>query len=304
MLPLALEVGLGLWALGLGSAAIGQRRLIFKPPERVRELPPGPHAGGSRIEPLSLRCDDGAVLQGWRSMPLDAPPRGWLLYFGGRGENVAWAPHMSSHLGDWAVVAFNYRGFGGSSGRATETRVMQDARRVQAGFVHTDAPLVLMGRSLGTAVAVRLAAELSPHGLVLISPFVSLVHLARSHPLTAPGAWLLRHRLDSRPYAPQVSCPSLVLMAEDDRRVPNRHSLQLARRLGGPVDAVRLAAHTHRSLPRSVQAQRCVADFAGRLVHPYGLSSAGKPVASGGTSAISAVPIKMAAMAGSTAAAT
>lgn len=268
MLPLALELGLGAWALGLGAAALGQRRLIFKPPVRVRELPPGPHAGGSRIEPLTLRCADGAVLQGWRSTPRATAPQGWLLYFGGRGENVAWAPHMSSHLGDWGVLAFNYRGFGESAGRATEAHVMRDARAVHAAFVDGSAPLVLMGRSLGTAVALRLAAEEAARGLVLVSPFLSLVHLALAHPLTAPGAWLLRHRLDSRPYAPRVRCPSLVLMAEGDRRVPNRHSLHLARRLGGPVEAVRLAAHTHRSLPRSVQAQRCVAEFLARQVEP------------------------------------
>jgi hypothetical protein len=161
MLATTVGLGLGAWAIGLGGAALAQRRLIFRPPVRVRGLPPGPHAGGSRIEPLSLRCADGALLQGWRSTPLDTPPQGWLLYFGGRGEDVAWAPLMSSYLGSWAVVAFNYRGFGGSTGRATEPLVMRDARCLHARFIPAGMPRVLMGRSLGTAVALRLAAEVA-----------------------------------------------------------------------------------------------------------------------------------------------
>lgn len=257
----AAALGLGAWAVGLGGAALAQRRLIFKPPVRLRELPPGPHAGGSRIEPLSLRCADGELLQGWRSMPLHAPPQGWLLYFGGRGENVAWAPQMSSYLGAWAVVAFNYRGFGGSTGRASEALVMGDALSVHASFMPPGATQVLMGRSLGTSVALRLATEVAPQALVLVSPFVSLVHLARTRVLTAPGAWMLRHRLDSRPYAPRVACPSLVLLADGDRRIPNQHSLDLARRLGGPVQAFSVHGQSHRSLPRSVEAQQSVAAF-------------------------------------------
>jgi pimeloyl-ACP methyl ester carboxylesterase len=261
MLATTVGLGLGAWAIGLGGAALAQRRLIFRPPVRVRGLPPGPHAGGSRIEPLSLRCADGALLQGWRSTPLDTPPQGWLLYFGGRGEDVAWAPLMSSYLGSWAVVAFNYRGFGGSTGRATEPLVMRDARCLHARFIPAGMPRVLMGRSLGTAVALRLAAEVAPQGLVLVSPFVSLVHLARSRLLTAPGAWLLRHRLDSRAHAPRVTCPSLVLLAEGDREVPNRHSQALAARLGGPVELATIADQAHRSLPRCVPLQQRVAAF-------------------------------------------
>lgn len=261
----AAALGLGAWAVGLGGAALAQRRLIFKPPVRLRELPPGPHAGGSRIEPLSLRCADGELLQGWRSMPLHAPPQGWLLYFGGRGENVAWAPQMSSYLGAWAVVAFNYRGFGGSTGRATEALVMRDARAMHAAFIPPGATRVLMGRSLGTAVALRLGAHVAPQALVLISPFVSLVHLARARVLTAPGAWMLRHRLDSSEHAPRVTCPSLVLLAEGDRKVPNHHSLALAARLGGPVERVSLTGHSHRGLPRSVDAQQRVAAFVRNL---------------------------------------
>lgn len=270
MLHSALGLGLGAWALGLGVAAVAQRRLIFKPPTHVRELPPGPHAGHYGIETLALHVAPGAVLQGWRSTPLQGPARGTLLYFGGRGENVAWAPHMASYLGHWSVMAFNYRGFGASTGQASEAAVLQDAHRIFDAWVPPHEPVVLMGRSLGTAVALRLASQVAPQRLacqaapqrlVLVSPFLSLVHLARARPLIAPAARLLRHRLDSTLHAPRVSCPTLVLMAQGDRQVPEAHSLQLARRLGGPVTLVRVAGQQHRTLPRCVATQGHVARF-------------------------------------------
>lgn len=261
---------MGAWALGLGWAAANQRRLIFKPPRVVRELPPGPHALSYRVEALYLAVGDGAVLQGWRSEPLGAAPCGTLLYFGGRGENVAWAPHMSSYLRGWSVLAFNYRGFGASTGRASEPAVMQDARRLFDAFVPAGRPQVLMGRSLGTAVALRLASEVTPARLVLVSPFLSLAHLARARVLTTPLALLLRHRMDSLGHACAVRCPTLVVMARGDRKVPLAHSLRLAHHLGGPVTLTVIEGEQHRTLPRCVSTQQRLAAFMRQTRGPAG----------------------------------
>lgn len=257
----ALGIGIGTWAAGLGVVAAAQRRLIFKPPVRVRRLPPGPAAGGFRIEPLTLRVAPGVTLEGWRSLPLDGlAPRATLLYFGGRGENAAWAPHMSGYLHGWSVLAFNYRGFGASLGRATEAVVCADALRIRDHCIG-DAPAAIMGRSLGTAVAIRLAAAVPAQALVLVSPFDSLGAIAAANPLLAPGVPLLRHRFDTRAQAPQVRCPTLVLLARGDRRVPRRHSLALLQRLGTAAQLVEIDGQTHRSLPRSVVAQQAIAAF-------------------------------------------
>jgi hypothetical protein len=99
VLRAALGIGLGAWALGL--AAANQRRLIFKPPKHVRELPPRRHACSFRIGVLSTPAGDGAVLPGWRTEPLTAEPQRSLFYFGGRREDLAWAPHTSSYLAGW-----------------------------------------------------------------------------------------------------------------------------------------------------------------------------------------------------------
>jgi hypothetical protein len=261
VLRTALGIGLGAWALGLGLAAANQRRLIFKPPTRVRDLPAGPHPGTYRVEALSIPVADGTVLQGWRSTPIEVRAQGTLLYFGGRRENVVWAPHMSSYLRGWSVLAFNYRGFGASTGRASEAAVMVDARTLFDLLAPADHPLVLAGRSLGTSVALRLARDVAPRALVLISPFPSLPHLVRGHFISAPLAPLLRHRLDSLQHAAAVRCPTLVVMARDDWKVPNSQSLLLARGLAGPVTLAMIEDERHGSLPRCAATQQRLSAF-------------------------------------------
>jgi uncharacterized protein len=261
----AIGAGLGVWAIGLAAAAAGQRRLIFKPPTAIRRLQPGPWPASYRIEPLSIEPTPGVTLEGWRSMPSDASaPLGTLWYLGGRGENVAWAPHMSSYLRHWSVVAFNYRGFGASTGLATETGLRHDMQwlhaTVIAGVV-AGRPWALMGRSLGTGLAIPLAASCSPDRLILVSPVCSLRAIVAANPLLAPATFLLKHPLDAVPHAGRVSCPTLVVLAQGDRQVPNRHSLHLAGRLGGPVVLRTVQGAVHRTLPRSIETQQSVAEF-------------------------------------------
>jgi alpha-beta hydrolase superfamily lysophospholipase len=259
-----IQWGLASWAFGNAAALVAQRRLIYKPPRHRRSLIPGPHAGSYAVEALSLPVAAGVVLEGWCSRPLDgSSPRATLLYFGGRGENVIWAPHMSSYTRGLSVLAFNYRGFGGSSGVVDEARALRDARRFWADFVApAGAPCIVMGRSLGTALAVRLASEVAPDALVLVSPFDSLpALLARRLPWLWPAARLMHQRLDAKACAAQVRCPTLAVLARGDRHVPLRHSQALLDALGGPVERHELQGEHHRSLPRSVSTQQLVGAF-------------------------------------------
>lgn len=257
--------GLGTWALGLSTLACAQRRLIFRRPTHIRSLPAGPWAGSFDIEPLAFEVAPGVRLQGWRSRPHSAEARGTLLHFGGRGEHVAWAPHMSSWLRDWSVLTFNYRGFGSSTGRPGEAEVMRDALAIHARFIAPLGPahpLVLVGRSLGSAVAVRTAQQVQPRALVLFSPLSSVRSLVRRQPLLAPASGLLRHPMDALAHASGVRCPALVLLAAQDRQIPHAHSRRLAGALGGGSISLREIAGTqHRTLPRSAAAQQAIVAF-------------------------------------------
>lgn len=256
--------GASAWALGIAALAAVQRRLIFRPPKGVRDVTPGPHTGTYEVQVLTIEVAKGVVLEGWRSVPRTRPIRGTLLYFGGRGENTAWAPHMASYLAGWTVLSINYRGFGQSGGRACERSVMADALMVSRRFVaeaEASGLLVVGGRSLGSAVALRVAREARAAALVLMTPPCSVRDLVVASPWLRPARALLRHPMDGLAHAPHVDCPALILIAPADRRVPNEHSLRLASRLRGPVRLQVLAGETHRSLPRSSAAQWAVAQF-------------------------------------------
>jgi len=240
-----------------------QGRLLFGRTTRIRPVQPGPHAGGYRREAHRLERPDGAVLEGWSSTPLDGPARGALIYFGGRNENVAWAPDMASFNPGWAIHAFNYRGFGGSTGRASERRAKADARAV-LDFVATREPqaeLAIAGRSLGTAIALSLAAEARPRRLVLLSPFESVPAVLRTRPFGRVGARLVTQRFACAELAAAHGGRTLVLLAEDDATIPHEQSRRLAGRLPAAPAMQVIAGTSHRSLPRSGGAQRAIAAF-------------------------------------------
>ncbi|MFL6627894.1 MAG: alpha/beta hydrolase [Vitreoscilla sp.] len=240
-----------------------QGRLIFGRPTVVRPLPAGPHAGGYRIDAHLLARPDGVVLEGWSSTPLDVPVDGALLYFGGRNENVAWAADMASFNPGWAIHAFNYRGFGGSTGRASERRAKADARAVLDFVVahHPSAELAIAGRSLGTAVALWLAREARPRRLVLMSPFESIPAVLRMRPLAGFAAPVLAQRFHCAELAAARTGETLVLLAETDTTVPHAQSRALCARLAAAPTEQVVAGTTHRSLPRARPAQEAVARF-------------------------------------------
>src|SRR5262249_39078509 len=147
--------------------------------KHIRALAPGPHAGQYVRAAHHLQRPDGAVLEGWSSHPADGVVDGVVLYFGGRNENVVWAPDMASWLPRHAIYAFNYRGFGRSTGRPSERAAKADALALHAWVAAREgrermAGLATVGRSLGTAMALWVGQQVQAQRLVLMCPFESV----------------------------------------------------------------------------------------------------------------------------------
>lgn len=102
--------------------------------------------------------------------PHDGP--GAVVYFGGNAEDVAWTvPELAGAFPDRAIYALHYRGYGGSSGRPAEAALRDDARALFR-LVHSRHPdVIVVGRSLGSSLAIQLAAEEPVTRLAMISPF-------------------------------------------------------------------------------------------------------------------------------------
>ena len=247
------------------SQTMIQSRLIFGRPRPLRSIVAGPHASQYAREELVLRVSRSVQLRGWAARPIGRGPRSALIYFGGRNENVAWATGISTYLKSTSVFCFAYRGRSGSGGRAGERHAVADAHAIYAFVRQKEANLLssvaVMGRSLGTGVAIPLAAAVRPQHLVLVSPFDSLSRVIARTTWLRPLVPFLRHRFDSEVIAPGIQCPALVLLAENDDEIPHDHSIRLARLLGGPVRLQTVSATTHRSLVRSTVALRQVAAF-------------------------------------------
>lgn len=253
----------------LTALVLLQGKLLFGRTWRIRRTDPGPAAERRRTVAVWLERPGGVLLQGWLTVPADGAPKRLLLWFGGRNEHVAWTPDLAGWLpDDCALLAFNYRSLGESGGWPSEAACVADAEAAAAwGLERLQLPadaLHLAGRSLGTGVAMQLAARLAAIGrpvasVALITPLKSLRAVLRRNPLLAPLMPWLRSPLDSLAAARALRSDVLVLLAERDTQVPHAHSHALVRELqlaGAAVTVHQLAGTNHRSLARTPAAMR------------------------------------------------
>jgi pimeloyl-ACP methyl ester carboxylesterase len=159
--------------------------------------------------------------------------RGLILFFHGNAGNLEdWAEHaedLARHL-HWSIWIIDYPGFGKSGGEIRgEARLHADADAVFAAAKKEAGgePFVVMGRSVGTGLAVRLAALNPVSGLVLESPYYSMVHLAQRYYPWAP-TFLLKYPLNSFMWMPRVQAPILVLHGKRDELIPVEEGKALA----------------------------------------------------------------------------
>lgn len=218
---------------------------------------------GWHLEQVSLDAHDGTRLAGVLALPpVERAPL--VIYFGGNAEEVTeYAPEVATEYGNRAVLLVNYRGYGASGGKPGEKAMVADALDVfdwAARHARLDMERVAVhGRSLGSAVAVQLAAQRPVRCVVLTSPFASAVDVARDFYSWLPVAWLMRHPFDLTAVAPRVKAPALVIYGEDDTTIKPRQSERLASIWGGPVEKVPLPGFGHNDLnltPRYGQAIR------------------------------------------------
>ena len=243
------------WLATIGCAAAAKNRLVFGRTRRVRAIPPGPEAQDVQVVECRVLVDRDIELQGWVATCGSDSPARVVWYFGGRNEDVAWAQDLAGHFGKgWAVVACNYRGLGASGGRPSEAVCREDALRfgteVLGQLGVPSSKVMIVARSLGTAIAAPIAAEMRVGRLALITPLRSLRHLLLRRPILAPAAWLTTGTLDLHKVAPRIQCPCLVVLAAGDRVIPQCDSMAVAKSLRGPVQIATVQGAGHNSVAR------------------------------------------------------
>jgi uncharacterized protein len=144
-----------------------------------------------------------------------------ILYFGGNGEDVSLnLASFSLAFPDQALFLLHYRGYGGSTGSPSEPANHSDAAALFRSVYAQHPEIAVIGRSLGSGIAVRLASESPVSRLILVTPYDSIEEIAAAQYPYLPVKWLLLDRYESWKYAPRIRIPTTIIAAEDDEVIP------------------------------------------------------------------------------------
>lgn len=247
-----LAVLAGLYVILNLSVYVFQEKLLFFPIEISDAECAQLLAAHSNVKDISLPMQDGTRLRGWLVESQAADASGLLIYFGGNGDELSLMIDSLQRYPDWSVVLINYRGYGQSEGEPREEYLFSDALEIYdyftAGSGDEYAKKVVMGRSMGTGVAVYVAQNRPVDGVILASPYDSILRVAQEKLPLVPVKYLLRNRFDSIGRAADISAPVLVCIADRDELILPRHSLALAQEFAGPVQIREIAGADHNSI--------------------------------------------------------
>ena len=202
-----------------GWFALHQRELLYRPGGPV-ETPAA--AGADWLKAVDIRTEDGERLDGWWGAPSNGS--GVVIFFHGTPGTLGgtvWRLIDLAQAG-LGVLAIDYRGYGGSSGRPSEAGLHADARAA-FDFVRGAAPqarIVAFGESLGTGVAVGLARERPVAGVLLNAAYASMAGHWWRHAPPLPYRWLVTDRFDSEALIGGIAAPLMILAGTADDATP------------------------------------------------------------------------------------
>jgi uncharacterized protein len=259
VLVVALAGYLGLLAI----MYVAQRALMYFP-ETIRIAPTD--AGFPQAAEVMLRSADGTQVIAWHVPPKEGRPV--VIYFHGNGGSLRYrVPRFLPLTEDGTgLVALSYRGFGGSEGSPSEAGLISDARAAYdfARAQYPDAKIVIWGESLGTGVAVAIAAEKEVAAVVLEAPYTSTADIAFAAYPFIPVRLLMKDQFRSDERIGKVRAPLLVLHGGQDRVIPVSYGERLFALANEPKQFVQFARGEHENLDQygALQAAR---DFLTRL---------------------------------------
>ena len=221
-------VAIAAYLAACAALFFAQRSFIYYPPRQA--LLRAPEVRTLEVPGATLKVSE---------RPL--PGSKALIYLGGNAEDVsASLPLLDRAFPDRALYLPHYRGYAGSSGKPTEAALVADALLLFDKVAASHPEVVLIGRSLGSGVAVQVASRRRVARLVLVTPFDSVQALAAQQFPFMPVRWLLRDKYESGRYAPKVTAPTLILAAGADEIIPAASTAQLLARFAPGVASMRV----------------------------------------------------------------
>ena len=237
----------GLFLLLMSFLFFNKEKLIFFP----EPLPPDyvfsfPHP----FKEVFLEAEDGARLHSLHFRT--EQPRGVVLFFHGNAGSLRSWGQIAGEFVERGYDLFlpDYRTFGKSTGKLSEEALHRDAlllyRHLQKQYPERE--IILFGRSIGSGVAVKLAAQTAPRLLILETPFYSLTDLAKVHYPFLPAGLLLQYTFRSDKWIADVSCPIYLLHGTSDTIIPIEAAQRLAQKATAPVTFTTIPGGGHNDL--------------------------------------------------------
>ncbi|MDM8557276.1 alpha/beta fold hydrolase [Candidatus Parabeggiatoa sp. HSG14] len=219
---------------------------------------------------IEITTDSGIQLHGWLLKKSHQEKTPLVIYFGGNSEEVSGMAYHFERFADCSLLLINYRGYGLSEGKPSERNLFNDAETIFDNIIQRQDidpnGIVAMGRSLGTGVAVHLAARRPLKGVILVSPYDSIFRVAQRHFPFVPIKLLLKNPFNVIKLAPSITTPMLALVAQQDTLIPAIHSHRLANKWGGATKIKQIENANHDNIPDNEIYWNAIRDFLGRLL--------------------------------------
>ncbi|MFN2490547.1 MAG: alpha/beta hydrolase [Actinomycetota bacterium] len=249
-----------------------QRRLTYFPSK-------GPVPEGREVidgaREVTLETSDGLALGAWFVPPRPPGNDIVVLVANGNGGDRSLRAPLAQGLAEegFAVLLFDYRGYGGNPGHPSEEGLSRDIRAAYCFLIEAEsvAPerVIYFGESLGAAVVTELATEHPPGGLLLRSPFTDLAAVGRVHYPFLPVGALLRDRFPLIDHIRRVDVPTTVVYGAHDSTVPPEQSRAVADAVAGSISVVEIEAdHNDLALLNGRGLIDAVRDLAERIGAP------------------------------------
>ena len=178
---------------------------------------------------------EGAFVKNCENCPL-------VLYFSGNANNVIeFLDIVAPKIKEYNFVGFNYPGYAGSKGSPSEENFYKVASEIFEKYK----PDFVIGRSIGTAVAANLASKYKFKGLLLITPFDSIVSIARQKYPFIPVNLLLKYKFNEAEFISKTAVPTVVIALKNDDVIPEKSLKNLLKHIKNLKDIIYLEGVIH-----------------------------------------------------------
>lgn len=254
-----------LYALLLFGLFLFQEKMIFFPQVISETYCQELTNQYSDVEEIKFKTSDGVSLHGWLVKNPKSVKSPLIIYYGGNAEELSYLIAKFINIKGYSILLMNYRGYGLSTGLPNEKNLCQDAELIYDEMVKRNdidtEKIVVMGRSIGTGLAVYMAEKRKVKGVILVTPYDTLISVAQEKIKWIPVFLIMRNRFDSLGRAPRIKVPVLALIAKEDEVIPAWHGIKLVKRWGGKTVLKIFDGVGHNTIENDSVYWKSIADF-------------------------------------------